>query len=239
MWYALKWILFYVVIQFSIIFGFSFVYINNGNDPTLLGNYINDVRIYIVLILALIFIPLLIYKYKKLNIKEQKTNISKLILMTICLSATYNILAYYLDKYILLSNLYSNNNNIIVGIISTVLIAPFIEELMFRGVIYNNLKSKYNIKKAMLLTTILFCLSHFTLIQIIYTFIFGYILVYIYEKYQNIKYPIILHMISNLTTTIISLFIIKDYLMINIIILIVSTFTLFLIYDKVIKTKEV
>jgi len=130
----------------------------------------------------------------------------------------------------LLSGLYSNTSNILVGIISTVLLGPIIEELLFRGVIYNNLKLKYSIKKSMIITTILFSLSHFTLIQIIYTLIFGMFLNKVYEKYQNIKYVIILHMVSNLVTTLISLFIIKDYFIVNIILLIVSL--LYLLKNK-------
>lgn len=228
MWNAVKWILLYFVVQILIMFGFSFFYIAGNNDPNLLGNYLNDIRIYIVLILAIIFIPLFLYKYKKFNIKEKTANINNLILIVIFLSIGYNILAYCLDKYILLTGLYGNSSNLIVGLISTVLIGPVIEELLFRGIIYNNLKLNYNIKKSMIITTVLFSLCHFTLIQIIYTLIFGLLLVKVYEKYQNIKYVIILHMISNLTTTLISLFIIKDYLIINMILLFISIIGIFL-----------
>jgi len=225
---AIKWLLLYVVVQFSLMIGFSFVYINNGNDPNLLGDFINDSRIYLVLIIALIFIPLYLIKYNKFKIEPKKTNIIKLVLIVIFLSVGYNILAYYLDKYVLLSGLYNNNSNLLIGIISTVLIGPIIEELLFRGMIYNELKLKYDIKKSMIITTLLFAISHFTIIQIIYTIIFGYFLNKVYEKYQNIKYVIILHMISNLVTTFISLFIIKDYIVANILLLIISSLFIFL-----------
>jgi len=230
MWNAVKWLLLYIVVQFLIIFGFTFVYMANGNDPNLFGNFLNDNKIILVLLLGLIFIPLYLYKYKKFDIKEKSFDITKLIIFVVFLSVGYNILAYYLDKYVLLSGLYSNTSNILVGIISTVLLGPIIEELLFRGVIYNNLKLKYSIKKSMIITTILFSLSHFTLIQIIYTLIFGMFLNKVYEKYQNIKYVIILHMVSNLVTTLISLFIIKDYFIVNIILLIVSI--LYLLKNK-------
>ncbi|MEG2322529.1 MAG: CPBP family intramembrane glutamic endopeptidase, partial [Bacilli bacterium] len=74
------------------------------------------------------------------------------------------------------SNLYEANNRIILTLISTSIIGPIIEELMFRGLIYNTLKQKYSNTKSMLLTTILFSLLHFNLIQIIYTFVVGLIL---------------------------------------------------------------
>ena len=193
MWNAFKMLVLYLVIQTVLIFGISAIYIGSGNNPDLLGNYMNDIQIILVIILALIFIPLLIEEYKKIDIKPSKTNnIYLYILFTIFLSVGYNIFAYYLDKYVLFSNLYGNNSNIIVGIISTVLVGPIIEELMFRGVMYNNLKKKFDFKKAMIITTIVFCLSHFTLIQIIYTFIFGLILVkifYIQVVFQMMQSP--------------------------------------------------
>jgi len=42
MWNAVKWLLLYIVVQFLIIFGFTFVYMANGNDPNLFGNFLND-----------------------------------------------------------------------------------------------------------------------------------------------------------------------------------------------------
>jgi len=131
MWNAVKWLLLYIVVQFLIIFGFTFVYMANGNDPNLFGNFLNDNKIILVLLLGLIFIPLYLYKYKKFDIKEKSFDITKLIIFVVFLSVGYNILAYYLDKYVLLSGLYSNTSNILVGIISTVLLGPIIEELLF------------------------------------------------------------------------------------------------------------
>lgn len=230
---AFRFLISYIVVQFSIMFIMAFLYTSKGNDPNLLGNYINDNRIFLVLILAIIFIPLLLFNYKKLNIDSKKdSNFGLYILFTIFLSIGYNIIAYYFDKYILLSNLYGFNTNLIVSLISTVLVGPIIEEILFRGLMYNEIKQISNIKKAMLITTIAFCLCHFNLIQVVYTFIFGYFLVNIYEKNKNIKYVIVLHMISNLVTTFISLFIIKDYLLINITLLTISLIIMYIIFKK-------
>jgi len=231
MWKAVKWLVLYIVVQFGLILGFSIYFTTTNNDPSLLGEFLNSTKIYLVIILAIIFIPLLLKQYKKFNIKENTcNNLYLYILFTVVLSISYNILGFYFDK-LLVTNLYSSPD-LIVGLISTVLIGPIIEELMFRGVMYNTLKNKFSIKKSALLTTILFTFSHFNLIQMFYTFIFGYFLIFIYEKYQNIKYPIILHMISNLTTTLICILIIKDYLILNIILLFLSIIILYIIYRK-------
>jgi len=236
MWKAVKWLVLYVVVQFILIFVFACYFTATNNNPELLGEFLNNTKIYLVIILAIIFIPLLLKQYKNLNIKKNKcNNIYKYILFTICLSVSYNVIGFYVDK-ILMTNLYGNSN-LIIGLISTVLIGPIIEELMFRGVMFNNLKNKYTIKKSAFITTILFMFSHFNLIQMFYTFIFGYFLIFVYEKYQNIKYVIILHMVSNLTTTLTCLLIIKDNLILNMIILAVSIVGLYLNYKKL-NTRE-
>lgn len=230
---AIKWLVLYVVVQFGLIIGVTAIYIGIGNDPNLISDFISSFQIYLVIILGLIFIPLLIFNYKKLNIKENKyKNFYLLILFSIFLSIFYNIIGYYFDKHILLSGLYGENNNILLTIVSTVLIGPIIEELMFRGCIYNTLKKEYDIKKSCIIASILFAICHFNFIQIVYTFIFSLILIYVYENYKNIKYLILMHMTSNLTTTLITIFIIKDYLYINIVLAFISLIIMYLVYKK-------
>jgi len=230
---AIKWLVLYVVVQSGLIIGVTAIYIGIGNDPKLISDFVGEFQIYLVLILGLIFIPLLLIQYKKLNIIENKYKKFHLFIMfSIFLSIFYNLLGFYFDKHLLLSGLYGENNNILLTIVSTVLIGPIIEELMFRGYIYNTLKKKYSIKKSCIITSILFAASHFNFIQLVYTFLFSLVLIYVFEKYKNIKYPIFMHMASNLTTTFITMFIIKEHLIINLILLFVSLIIMYLIYKK-------
>ena len=200
---AFKYLIFYIAFMLFLIIGFGIIYSILGLN---LENSIMYTRIYIILILGLIFIPVLINKYRKYNIKSNKIEF-KYILLIITLSVIYNIFGFYLNKYLIHSNLYELGD-IKYGIISTVLIGPIIEELIFRGIMYNELKTKYSINKSIFITTTIFSLMHLNIIQIIYAFILGYILNKMYEKRKNIIYCILLHMISNLTTTIICLLII-------------------------------
>ena len=203
MFKVLKWFFYYLILELIIIFLFSYIYINSGNDPSLFNLFINNNRTYIVLLIGIIFIPIIYIKYKKMNIKENKINI--LIFLGISLSLMYNVIGFYFNK-LLDSNLYDifDIKNVLI---STVLIGPIIEEYLFRGIIYNEAKKKYS--KAGLITTIIFALSHRTFIQIIYAFIIGGVLIKIYEKYNNIKYCIVVHMFSNLVTTLITFILIK------------------------------
>ena len=211
----IKWPLIYFLFQFILIFILSYNFITNGNDASLFNEYLKTKQIYITLIVAIIFIPLLINDYKKYKKNKYiKINYVYLIILGIILSLVYNVFAYYFN-FLLKTSLFDNNNNLIITLISTCLIGPIIEELMFRGIIYNELKNKYKIMKAILMTTIFFAVIHFNIIQILYALAIGFILIFVYEKYKNIKAPIVLHMASNITTTLFIPLLIQNNFIIN------------------------
>lgn len=233
----IKWPLIYFLFQFILIFLLSYYYVSNGNDVNLFNDYLSTKQIYIALIVAIIFIPLLINDYKKYK-KQTNTKINYfyLIILGIILSLIYNVFAYYLN-FVLKTSLFDNSNNIAITLLSTGILGPIIEELMFRGIIYNELKSKYSNMKSILLTTIFFAIIHINIIQILYALIIGFILIFVYEKYNNIKAPIILHMASNITTTLFLPLLIKNNLIINYGIFIFSLILLIMLkkYTKLFK----
>ena len=233
----IKWPLMYFLFQFILIFLLSYYYVSNGNDVNLFNDYLSTKQIYIALIVAIIFIPLLINDYKKYK-KQTNTKINYfyLIILGVILSLMYNVFAYYLN-FALKTSLFDNNSNVAVTLLSTGILGPIIEELMFRGIIYNELKSKYSNMKSILLTTIFFAIIHINIIQILYASIIGFILIFVYEKYNNIKAPIILHMASNITTTLFLPLLIKNNLIINYGIFIFSLILLIILkkYTKLFK----
>lgn len=233
----IKWPLIYFLFQFILIFLLSYYYVSNGNDVNLFNDYLSTKQIYVALIVAIIFIPLLINDYKKYK-KQTNTKINYfyLIILGVILSLMYNVFAYYLN-FVLKTSLFDNSNNIAITLLSTGILGPIIEELMFRGIIYNELKSKYSNMKSILITTIFFAIIHINIIQILYALIIGFILIFVYEKYNNIKAPIILHMASNITTTLFLPLLIKNNLIINYGIFIFSLILLIMLkkYTKLFK----
>lgn len=233
----IKWPLIYFLFQFILIFLLSYYYVSNGNDVNLFNGYLSTKQIYIALIVAIIFIPLLINDYKKYKKQtNNKINYFYLTILGIILSLIYNVFAYYLN-FVLKTSLFDNSNNIAITLLSTGILGPIIEELMFRGIIYNELKSKYSNMKSILITTIFFAIIHINIIQILYALIIGFILIFVYEKYNNIKAPIILHMASNITTTLFLPLLIKNNLIINYGIFIFSLILLIILkkYTKLFK----
>lgn len=220
----LKWLLYYLVVQFLIFSLFVFIYTYIGYDTNDIVSIMNNSSIYITIIMALIFIPLLVFNYKK-NYKDDKLNsVYKFIILAFSLSLIYNFFGFYLDK-LLDTNLYGEFN-IIETIIQTVILGPIIEEYLFRGMIYNGLKKNFNDKKSMIITSIVFAITHINIIQMIYAFLLNIILVKVYEKYKNINSCIIIHSISNLTTTFITIFLVKNNLILNILIFLIGIYSL-------------
>ena len=78
-------------------------------------------------------------------------------------------------------------------------VGPILEELLFRGIIFNGLKTKFNVVVSIILSSTLFALSHEPNMVIFFvTFLTGVLLCFVYQKYKNIWYSIILHFYINL-----------------------------------------
>lgn len=91
---------------------------------------------------------------------------------------------------------------IIVQFIAMGLLAPMVEELLFRGLVYKRLKMYYDVTVAAYISALIFGISHMNLLQGIYGFIMGMFFAYIYEKYGNIYNVIVMHMAVNVTSVI-------------------------------------
>lgn len=98
-------------------------------------------------------------------------------------------------------NFVSSNNNIalIYNLISTLLIAPIVEELFYRKFLLDKLLEMNKPVLAIIISSICFSIIHIeTPNNLIPTFISGIILGIIYLKTKKIGYCIILHFIVNL-----------------------------------------
>ncbi|PQJ53313.1 CPBP family intramembrane glutamic endopeptidase [Psychrosphaera saromensis] len=99
----------------------------------------------------------------------------------------------------------STNWDLILLVIAVCIIAPIVEEVIFRGVIFSRLQnSRVGSPDAIVYTSIFFCILHvhYELIIMRYTLLIGVMLGFISLKTSNIWYCIILHMMVNVFSTI-------------------------------------
>ena len=85
-----------------------------------------------------------------------------------------------------------------VMILSTVIVAPIVEEVVFRGLILSRLKKAMNVWVAIVISSLLFALMHGQPLWIVYAFLLGMLLAIIAEHFNTIGASIILHMAFNL-----------------------------------------
>lgn len=83
------------------------------------------------------------------------------------------------------------------AIMSTVVAAPILEEVLFRGVIFESCRERLGKGGAVLLSALLFGLIHGIPVQIVNAFVVGLILGYIYLRTRSLISVIVLHAINN------------------------------------------
>ena len=76
--------------------------------------------------------------------------------------------------------------------------APLVEELLFRGVLFEELNRECSVKATIFLTALIFGCYHFNIIQSPNTFFMGLVLAYVYYKTRSIKASIIVHATNNI-----------------------------------------
>lgn len=94
-----------------------------------------------------------------------------------------------------------DSSALILDAITAIICAPVVEELVFRGVLFNRLKIRTGIIPAMLLSSFLFGIGH-EFGGMTSAFLFGICMCILYQKTDNILVPMSVHFINNLVATI-------------------------------------
>ncbi len=88
--------------------------------------------------------------------------------------------------------------SLFAGLICYGIITPAAEELLFRGIVYGNLRRMIGLMPAMLVSSLLFGVYHGNPVQGVYAFVMGCLMVYFYEYFGSFWYPVGIHMAANL-----------------------------------------
>lgn len=90
----------------------------------------------------------------------------------------------------------SISNNILLVVVTV--IAPFSEEVFFRGFLYSAFKKSWGVNTALFLSSFLFAIVHLELYSFIPLIIIGWLLAYLFEKTKSLMPAIFLHGVYNL-----------------------------------------
>ena len=117
------------------------------------------------------------------------------------------LLQLVMPKFMLES--YTDTQQIIEGggfliqLLTAGIVAPIVEELIFRGLVYRRTKKMIGTIAAAILSAALFGVFHGNWVQAPYAFIIGIVAVFVYEKFKSIVAPIMLHMSANILSVLI------------------------------------
>lgn len=87
--------------------------------------------------------------------------------------------------------------NLLEEFLAIVLAAPVIEELLFRGLAYRGFCRLWGPRTAMIVSALFFGIYHRNVVQGLYAFLLGLLMVYVYESFGTIRASIVFHMAAN------------------------------------------
>ena len=85
-----------------------------------------------------------------------------------------------------------------VGFFIYGVVSPIVEEIVFRGLIFNKMKKYYPMSISVIISALLFGAWHGNLVQALYGTCMGILLAYTYEKFKDFKIPCMFHAVANI-----------------------------------------
>ncbi|MGU8485157.1 CPBP family intramembrane glutamic endopeptidase [Clostridium perfringens] len=196
-----------LMISFTFIFYFIKSYFYTNDVLNMFFWILKEILVYVIL-MWLFKIKILNYFKIKTKFNIKMIMISLTILYLIIELILFNVLPTIPNYsiYVFIDSIFGGKG--IKGVylltyvfIVTVIIAPILEEVVYRGYILGNLLKVYNKPIIpIVISALAFGLIHLGTQSSINGFIFGLVSGYIYYKYSNLKYNVLLHSSINLVT---------------------------------------
>lgn len=204
-WQSLKFIGFYMLISFvmSMLAGISNLMVKFPNNTQITG----------IISTLFAFTVLMAWVWRKLDLslrdifarnhflyKSIIPVVFAVLGANILLSEADNVLRTFIpmgEAFTKVFNDLFHGGNVYLSFISTAIIAPLTEEIMFRGVILRGFIKKYPVKKAVLVSAFLFGLIHFNIWQFTGALVWGIIAGWIYVKTRSLLPCILGHAVHN------------------------------------------
>jgi len=93
-------------------------------------------------------------------------------------------------------------DNLLLMLFTLALVAPVIEEIVFRGIVQKKLMKMMRVPGAVILQAVIFGIVHMDIYQGMYTIIIGLVIGIVYLWYDSIYVPIVIHVAFNATSVI-------------------------------------
>jgi len=264
-WKIINYPLLYLVLQFIISSGYTFVMamiltVKLAFENAMVDKYLSSPEVEIFEILQSpvhVIVPLIISIFITLILifgilgREWKSDKfwsfaeikSSPLILCFTLGAAFNIFTIGVFALLPITPQQRIDNiigsNLILDLISFALLAALLEEVIFRGIVLKRLTKMMKLPVAVILQALIFAVIHLDLVQGTYSFVIGLILGLVYIWFDSIWLVISLHFAFNATSIVLSHILgeTEIYLLYFIIVaFIISGVSLFVLYKKRIKT---
>lgn len=187
LFYAVMPVFKYLFLSYGVIIvSFVFYILFGGTDVV---NFVVNYATYILVIFNILYIYYLVKRNRFLCRKTKPTLFFWL--LGIGFSGFCNMIIFKINTTEVISM------NILFLILSSVIVGPLVEEIIFRYILVRKLEKFNNKIATILIASFIFAIMHGGIINIIYSFLLGVILNTIYVKYKNLLYPLIVHCSAN------------------------------------------
>lgn len=122
----------------------------------------------------------------------------------IALTLVMNVLL----SYVPVSNEVQENlfqSNLLIQLFGVGILVPFMEEVLFRGLVYNRLRGyTRTAQPAMVLAAVIFAVYHGNIVQMLFAFPMALIMTALYQRWNTLKASTAFHMAVNLSSVLIT-----------------------------------
>ena len=123
--------------------------------------------------------------------------------ISLLMAAIYAIMPSAMDQYTEMIDSSGISQYSILWAVSTLILPPIVEEIIFRGLILQYLgRAGARFLVANLIQAVLFGVFHMNFVQGVYTALLGFLLGWLAYRYDSILVPMVLHAIFNLFGTV-------------------------------------
>lgn len=195
-----------------------------------LMNFVSAQTPWIVLLAVLITIPTywLLYQNRRRELLTFTSfrsigfiGVPVLLLFGLSLNVVIEVLLTFVSQIAAFSEFFESYNqvsevifsgNFVMTLLAVGIIGPIFEELLFRGLVFGELRKISHVRVAIVIQALLFGIYHLNVIQGSYAFFIGLLLGFVYYRSNSILAPILIHIAVNASSVIVSEFVTLDQL---------------------------
>lgn len=190
-----------------IVFGYAYGFSRLESTPGLNLLFVALFELLLLIPIAIIFLWRKV-SWTELGLKRFDNRVLSLgcgmLIMIYFITIINNLIMIELNVVIqaeLITDMFNEMDSPFIFAFSTVVLAPFTEELFFRGFLFKGLREKYGWVNALMFSSIIFALFHGQLATLLPTFLMGALFAYMFQKTGSVLPGMVLHFSINAFST--------------------------------------